>query len=133
RDRDAATHHPDRAALRPPLVGDSATLASPAEVHSPVLRRRGPGGPPAALAAPISGTTQGGPVTTAFRSGWRDTLLDRLTSAARLLPRGRTTAHRVVWRALGAPRRFVGRVDGQMFCVDANDTDISTTIYLRQE
>jgi FkbM family methyltransferase len=72
-------------------------------------------------------------VTIAFRSGWRDTLLDRLTSAARLLPRGRTTAHRVFWHALGAPRRFVGRVDGQLFCVDALDTDISTTIYLRQE
>lgn len=69
----------------------------------------------------------------AFRSGWRDSLLDTLTSAARLLPRGRTTAHRACWRALGAPSRFVGRVDGQFFCVDARDTDISTTIYLRQE
>lgn len=72
-------------------------------------------------------------MATAPRTGMRDVLIDRLTSAARWLPKGRTTAHRVIWRALGAPPRFVGRVDGQYFCVDARDTDISTTIYLWQE
>src|SRR5690606_13939377 len=137
-DRDAAPHDPDRAALRPSVVGDQATVPSSAEVHSAVLRRRGARGTQAALARlpPHSGRAhehKGGRLADAFRSGWRDSLLDTLTSAARLLPRGRTTAHRACWRALGAPSRFVGRVDGQFFCVDARDTDISTTIYLRQE
>lgn len=63
----------------------------------------------------------------------RDRLLDSATSVFRLLPKGRTTAHRALWRVLGAPDTFVGHVQGARFAVDALDTDISTTIYLWQE
>jgi FkbM family methyltransferase len=63
----------------------------------------------------------------------RDRVLDSATSVFRLLPKGRTTAHRGLWRLLGAPPTFVGRVQGAWFAVDALDTDISTTIYLWQE
>lgn len=65
--------------------------------------------------------------------GLRDRIIDSLTSMGRILPKGRTTAHRIAWRALGAPRRFLGRVDGQWFQVDPRDTDISTPIYVWQE
>ncbi len=65
--------------------------------------------------------------------GFRSKVLDRLTAATRWLPKGRTTAHRAIWRILGAPPRFVGTVDGQRFAVDTSDRNIATNIYLWQE
>jgi FkbM family methyltransferase len=59
--------------------------------------------------------------------GVRDRLLNAVTQAARRLPKGRTTVHRLVWTILGRPDRYFGRIDGQWFRVDPADRNIAVT------
>jgi FkbM family methyltransferase len=56
---------------------------------------------------------------------WRDKLLATMTGLGRRLPKGRTTLHRSAWQLLGRPERYLGRLDGQWFQVDARDRNIA--------
>jgi FkbM family methyltransferase len=62
--------------------------------------------------------------------GFKDTLIDATVRMARHLPRGRTSLFRFAHQLVGSPKRLIGTVDQQWFCVDVSDEGIALQIYL---